>query len=198
VIPTAPTIPTRTTTHGGRPRDEDLSESILDAALRVLGREGYGGFSIAAVAQEAGVHRPAIYRRWPNKADLAVAAIERLKPAPADRESGDVRSDVVAYLVDAGCGHDEVYDLALRLHNDLAAHPELSDAVQQQISLPRRQRLAGILRRGMDAGQLRGDLDTEMAIDMLFGLLYARKGRKPGLKPAEVERYVDLVLDGLR
>ncbi|MCU1374471.1 MAG: transcriptional regulator, TetR family, partial [Actinomycetia bacterium] len=93
---------TVTTAHGGRPLDEDLSGSILDAALRVLAREGYGGFSIAGVAQEAGVHRPAIYRRWPNKADLAVAAIQQLKPAPADRESGDVRRDIVAYLVDTG------------------------------------------------------------------------------------------------
>jgi hypothetical protein len=91
-----------------------------------------------------------------------------------------------------------VYDLAVRLHNDLAAHPDLSDAVQQQISLPRRRLVTGILRRGMDAGQLRTDLDPELAMDMLFGLLYARKNRKPALTPAEIERYVDLVLDGLR
>lgn len=184
--------------HAGRPLDEDLSESILDAALRVLAREGYGGFSIAAVAQEAGVHRPAIYRRWPNKADLAVAAIEQLKPAPVDAESGDVRADLVAYLVDAGCGSDEVHGLALRLHNDLAAHPDLYDAVQQQISLPRRTRLRGILRRGVDAGQLRADLDLDLAVDLLLGVLQSRKTRTPPLRPAEVQRFVDLVLGGLR
>jgi AcrR family transcriptional regulator len=192
------TATTGTTAHGGRPLDEDLSESILDAALRVLAREGYGGFSIAGVAQEAGVHRPAIYRRWPNKTDLAVAAIQQLKPAPADRESGDVRRDIIAFLVDAGGGSDEVNELALRLHNDLASHPELSDAVQQQISLPRRRLLTGILRRGIDAGQLRADLDTELTMDLLFGLLHARKNRRPALRPAEVERYVDLALEGLR
>jgi AcrR family transcriptional regulator len=184
--------------HAGRPLDEDLSGSILDAALRVLAREGYGGFSIAAVAGEAGVHRPAIYRRWPNKADLAVAAIEQLKPAPVDLASGDVRADLVAYLVDAGCGSDEVHRLALRLHNDLATNDELSEAVQQQISLPRRRLLTGILERGVEAGQLRADLDTELTLDLLFGLLHSRKNRPPALQPAEVERYVDLVLQGLR
>ena len=184
--------------NAGRPLDEELSESILDAAIRVLAREGYGGFSMAAVATEAGVHRPAIYRRWPNKADLAVAALERFRPAPVDRSSGDVRTDLVAYLVDAGCSSAEVYDLALRMHNDLATHPDLSEAVQQQISLPRRRLLTGILRRGIEAGQLRADLDTELAIDMLFGLLYARKNRPPKLTPKEVERYVDLALAGLR
>jgi AcrR family transcriptional regulator len=192
------TAATTATAHPGRPLDEDLSDAILDAALRVLGREGYGGFSIAAVASEAGVHRPAIYRRWPNKADLAVAAIERLRPAPADIASGDVRTDLVAYLVDAGCSSDEVYDLALRLHNDLGAHPDLSEAVQQQIALPRRRLVTGILQRGIDAGQLRADLDTELAIDLLYGLLYARKNRAPALSPGEIERYVDLALGGLR
>jgi AcrR family transcriptional regulator len=185
-------------THGGRPLDEDLSGSILDAALRVLAREGYGGFSIAAVASEAGVHRPAIYRRWPNKVDLAVAAIEQLKPAPADRDSGDVRADLIAYLVDAGCGSDDVQGLAMRLHSDLATHHDLSEAVQEQISRPRRQLLTEILRRGVDAEQLRADLDTELTIDLLFGLLHSRKTRLPALQPAEVERYVDLALQGLR
>ena len=80
----------------------------------------------------------------------------------------------------------------------LAAHPDLSEAVQQQISLPRRRLIAGILQRGVDAGQLRADLDVELAIDMLYGLLYARKNRTPPLEPAEIERYVDLVLGGLR
>ena len=42
------------------------------------------------------------------------------------------------------------------------------------------------------------DLDAELAIDMLYGLLYARKNRPPKLTPKEVERYVDLALDGLR
>jgi AcrR family transcriptional regulator len=191
--------PAATTAHaGGRPLDEDLSESILDAALRVLAREGYGGLSMAGVATEAGVHRPAIYRRWSSKADLVVAAIQRLKPAPVDRESGDVRTDLVAWLVDAGCGSDELQELTLRLHNDLAAHTELHDAIQQQISVPRREMLTGILERGIAAGQLSADIETELVIDLLTGFLSVRKNRTPKLGPKEVERYVDLALGGLR
>jgi AcrR family transcriptional regulator len=186
-----------TTAPAGRPLDEDLSASILDAALEVLGREGYGGFSIAAVAQAAGVHRPAIYRRWPNKVDLAVAAIEQLRPAPVDRESGDARRDVVAFLVDAGCGTNAEHELALRLHGEIAYHPELADAVRERLVLPRRQTLRAILERGMAADQLRADLDPDLAMDLLYGVLHARKGTGGVLRPKDVERYVDLALDGL-
>jgi AcrR family transcriptional regulator len=186
-----------TTTAVGRPLDEDLSASILEAALDVLGREGYGGFSIAAVAQAAEVHRPAIYRRWPNKVDLAVAAIEQVRPAPVDRESGDAREDVVAFLADAGCGTNAEDDLALRLHGEIAVHPELSEAVRERLVVPRRQTLRTILERGVAAGQLRPDLDPELAIDLLFGLLHARKGTGVVLRRKDVERYVDLALGGL-
>jgi AcrR family transcriptional regulator len=188
-----------TVTHSGRPLDEELSESILDAAIRVLAREGYGGFSIAAVATEAGVHRPAIYRRWPSKVDLAVAAIQQLKPAPPDLDSGDVRADLVSWLVDSACGSDQLYEIASRLHNDLAAHSELSEAVQEQISLPRRRMLTAILERAKASGQLSPAIDPELAIDLLTGILYARKSRPADkVTPADVERYVDLALNGLR
>jgi AcrR family transcriptional regulator len=181
----------------GRPLDEDLSASILDAAVDVLRREGYGGFSIAAVAHAAEVHRPAIYRRWPNKVDLAVAAIDQLRPAPVDRESGDARRDVIAFLADSGCRADSQDDLALRLHSEVAVHPELGEAVRERLVGPRRRTLRTILERGMAAGQLRPDLDPELAMDLLFGVLHARKGTGVPLRPKEVERYVDLALGGL-
>ena len=188
---------TTATAHGGRPLDVDLSDTILDAALRVLAREGYGGFSIAAVAHEAGTHRPAIYRRWPNRTDLAVAAIQHLRPTPVDPESDDVRDDLVAFLVAVCCSSDEVQALALRLHHDVVVHDDLADAVQQQIALPRRRTLAGILQRGVRSGQLRADLDVEAATDLLLGTLTAAKTRRPALKPADVTRYVDLAVRGL-
>jgi AcrR family transcriptional regulator len=188
---------TTTAPQAGRPLDEDLSASILAAAVDVLGREGYGGFSIAAVAQAAEVHRPAIYRRWPNKVDLAVAAIEQLRPAPVDRDSGDARRDVIAFLVDAGCGANLQDDLALRLHGELTMHPELAEAVRERLVGPRRQTLRTILERGVAAGQLREGVDPELAMDLLFGLLHARKGSGVVVRPKEVERYVDLALGGL-
>ena len=59
----------------GRPRDRRLDAAVLDATRRLLAEVGYRDLSIEAVARRAGVHRPAIYRRWRTKAELVHAAI---------------------------------------------------------------------------------------------------------------------------
>lgn len=52
-------------------------EHLLDAALRVIVREGYGGVSIQAVAAEAGVTRPVVYDVFGNLGELLGALLQR-------------------------------------------------------------------------------------------------------------------------
>ena len=64
--------------------------------MAILREDGYGGLSINGVAARAKVGRPTIYRRWPSKAALVVAALARgagLAPAP---DTGTVRGDLLA------------------------------------------------------------------------------------------------------
>src|SRR5687768_9838316 len=64
--------------HGGRPRDPSRDEAIRAALLRLLGEVGYGGLTMDAVAQAAGVGKATIYRRWRTKQDLIVDSISDL------------------------------------------------------------------------------------------------------------------------
>jgi AcrR family transcriptional regulator len=67
---------------GGRPRDPHIDAAILEATLAVLDESGYPALSLEDVARRAGTTRPAIYRRWPGRARLALAALAvRLKVA---------------------------------------------------------------------------------------------------------------------
>jgi AcrR family transcriptional regulator len=59
----------------GRPLDEAIGQSILEGAWRLLLEDGCSRMSIARVAQRAGVGRPAIYRRYGDKAELVAAVI---------------------------------------------------------------------------------------------------------------------------
>jgi AcrR family transcriptional regulator len=69
-----------------RPRDRQIDAALLEATLGVLKRSGYGGLTLEEVARSAGTTKPAIYRRWPNRPRLVLAALgERIgKVRPPD------------------------------------------------------------------------------------------------------------------
>ncbi len=185
----------------GRPRDPDISQAILDVTLELLSREGYAGVSIAEVAQRAGVHKPAVYRRWPNKLELAIAAVEQVSGPPRDPETGDISADLVEMLLDANRRRDGNYPLALvlRLRAEISLDSELSTAVDEHFVAPRRAIAREVITRGMARGECRRDIDAELVTDLLFGSLWARMitGRDT-LRRVDAERIVATLVDGLR
>lgn len=84
---------------GSRRRGTDLERAILSAALEELTLSGYAGLTMDRVAKRAGTNKNALYRRWPNRASLGLAAYRQL--IGADREppdTGDLREDVLELL----------------------------------------------------------------------------------------------------
>ncbi|MDA0632954.1 TetR/AcrR family transcriptional regulator [Nonomuraea sp. MCN248] len=89
----------------GRRRGAELESAILRAAQEELAESGYAGLTMDRVARRAGTNKNAIYRRWPNRAALAVAAYRRLAtdrlPPP---DTGELREDVLTLLRGVNCG----------------------------------------------------------------------------------------------
>jgi AcrR family transcriptional regulator len=56
---------------------ETRREQLLDAALRVLVRDGYDGVSVDAIAREAGVTRPVVYGAYDGLGPLLEALLDR-------------------------------------------------------------------------------------------------------------------------
>ena len=82
-----------------RRRGALLESAILDAAAKELLAAGYHAFTMEAVAKSAGTNKNAIYRRWPSRAALAVAAYRRMAiGAPPLPDTGDLRTDVLETL----------------------------------------------------------------------------------------------------
>jgi AcrR family transcriptional regulator len=65
----------------GRPADPTLTarrcEEILDAAGRHFAERGYPGMDVQALANELGVGKGTVYRYFPTKRDLFLAAVDR-------------------------------------------------------------------------------------------------------------------------
>lgn len=83
-----------------RRRGAALEDAILAAAWAELLDQGYGGFTMDAVAKRAGTSRPVLARRWDSRADLVVAALRRYRevhPVEAP-DLGNVRDELIALL----------------------------------------------------------------------------------------------------
>lgn len=86
-----------------RRRGAALEDALLTAAWEVLTTAGYGRFTMEAVAERAHTSTPVLYRRWPDRWDLAMAAIRHYgdRNPIAVPDTGSLRGDLVAFMRDA-------------------------------------------------------------------------------------------------
>ena len=170
--PTRPTRPTR----AGRARDGGIDERILAAAKRQLSVLGYEGMSIAAVAQEAGTTRQALYRRWAGKADLACDAIAAISDdSGRSAMAQDPFSALVAELTDFQRGVSRSGRLSLvGTMLQETTDPEVRDRYRATVIQPRRQRLAAVFQAAQQLGMIDADADLAVAVTMCTGNWYGR------------------------
>ncbi|GGT60812.1 TetR family transcriptional regulator [Streptomyces atratus] len=91
--------PTRQPSAGQtRRRGAVLEEAILRAAVDELTESGFAGLTMDKVAARAGTNKNAIYRRWPNRLALGIAAYRQLATTVQPPDTGDLRSDVLELL----------------------------------------------------------------------------------------------------
>jgi AcrR family transcriptional regulator len=140
----------------GRPRSARVDEAIIDAVIELLS-EGVTAeaLSIEAVATRAGVGKATIYRRWVNKDALLVDAVGALKGPLPEIGGMSVREDLVALLRPVGRKAAHSAAVLPCLISELKRSPKLNE-VYQKIIEPRRELMRSVLRRGIDAGELRG------------------------------------------
>jgi len=183
----------------GRPRAPHTDERILDAAFRLMAQQGFVRMSMDAVAAEAGVTKPTIYRRWPSKIELAMAALVAYCDSSRPPVIGDTRADLIAEMEHFRRAILRPYGMSL-LGTVLAEEhetPELLAAFRQSLVAPRRTALAAILATAQARGELRAGADTALAVNMLVGALYAQYLAATPFADDWSTRVVDAVLASL-
>lgn len=133
-----------------RPRDTSIDEAVLAAARRQLAAHGWEGLSVTAVAVEADTSRPAIYRRWTTKADLATAAVAAISDAHLRPATDDPYSDLVRELEAFRRGIDRPHGVALAATMlQEGTDRDLVRLYRDRIVTPRRRRLRETLERAL-------------------------------------------------
>jgi len=185
----------------GRPRDPSVEKAVLRATVQRLVSDGYSRMTIGDIAADAGVTRPTVYRRWSNKHDLVVDALdfnfqeererhpvgplEELPPVEALRQALRHASP----FGPAGRGMTVVGNVL----SEAERTPGLIELVRKHALEPRQKPLIDTLRRLAAQGVLREGVDAELTADMMIGSYYASYMRQGERDPELEGRVVEMV-----
>jgi AcrR family transcriptional regulator len=152
-------------------------KAILDATRELLAERGVRELTVEAVAARSGVAKTTIYRRWRSKDELALAVlIDMVEQVVATPDLGDTRQELITF-VDAAVkilGSTLMGRVMQGLVSELGANPELARAFRARVVAMRLAEVRRVLDRGIERGDIRPDVDSELAHELLFGPVYYR------------------------
>src|SRR6266571_4595028 len=196
----AETGPAGTPRRPGRPRSEQAEQAIIEATLDLFAEQGFEGVCVEAVAARAGVGKATIYRRWPNKEELLLAALGSMKSPFPEPEGASVRDDLVAMLT-VMCEDKADPRKARRyalLLGEGGKYPRLMQRYKETVIGPRHDAMREVIRHGIAAGELRADTDVEIALLALTGTVLAKEKAADGSLNGEfAARIVDELMLGM-
>jgi len=186
----------------GRPRSADADRAILKATLDLLVEGGFGALSMDGVAARAGVGKATIYRRWRSKHELVQAAVQELSTGVELPDTGSLRGDILTIAaLTMQATNVPASTLVPRLMAEATGEPELHEIFLRTLVEPGRQAMAALLTRARERGEIRPDVDIDLAVDLLIGpLVYRFLIAAVGLEmpPDYPARIFDIALQGLR
>lgn len=183
----------------GRPRDPQIDAAVLDATLSVLGASGYARLTLEAVARQAGTTKPAIYRRWPTRQRLVLAALgQRLGDARAP-DTGCTLCDLDECLkLFVAAFRRMPPDVLGPLFADCAGDRDLRRAFMTTLFEPPRAAVRETLERAHARDDLRDDVDRDLIVDLLGSFVHYRAlFGHARTSDAEIERAVEVLLQGI-
>lgn len=187
----------------GRPRNEAVERAVVEGVLKLL-EEGasFGDLSMERIARTVGVGKATLYRRWHDKEDLFVDVVRATEPPDPELPGTSVRDDLVV-LVESlrrrGVARQSSAML-LNVHAQMKAGPRLWREYQDRMVRPRRRLVVEVLSRGRRTGEIRADVDLQLAHDLIVGPMLLRTVLtcEPDLPEGLSEEIVDTVLEALR
>ena len=158
--------------------------------------------TVEAVANRAGVSKTTLYRRWPNKDALVLDALAHLNDSLPAVHGESLRERLVSLLSPMQCRPTAAMPVRLmpRMMSHRDADPDLYRCFFERVIAPRRERFLVELRAGVAAGEVRDDVDLELAVNALVGPVLYQSTVIPDTHVAassSAADLVDLVLSGL-
>lgn len=184
----------------GPQRDPEVHQRILDTTQELICTYGPNHVSVNQITASAGVGKQTIYRWWPTKTALVIDALQHAietqsRPPATGSAYEDIRTQMrrVSRLLASPIGAI-VRELVASAQGD----PEVATQFRDRFFSDRRKHAAATIADGIQRGELRPDLDSEVVIDMLYSPLWLRMliGHQP-LTQTAADRILDLAWPAL-
>ena len=178
----------------------DRERELLAVTLRLLRQHGYDGLTVDEVAAEARASKATVYRSWPTKAELVLAAfIEGIQQDEVAPDTGTLRGDLVG-LGDMICDHVREHAPAMRaVLGELSRIPALHVELQRFLA-GRRTMIQHTLQRAVHRGEIAESAINPELWDVLPGYLVFRSviQDRPATRKTVRSLVDDVILPGLR
>ena len=143
--------------------------------LQLLSETGYDRLTIDEVAARAHASKATVYRRWPSKADLVLAAFsEGIRQVVTPPDTGSLRGDLLrlAEVVAAQAG--KYASVVSGILPEVGRNPGLRSVFEREFFQERKALVHGVLRRAVERGEIRPEAISEEVWDVLPGYLVFR------------------------
>jgi AcrR family transcriptional regulator len=184
----------------GRPRSQQSRAAVLRATSELMREVGLRAMTTDDIAARSGASKATIYKWWPNKYAVAVEAfLSEMAVESPDPDTGSAREDFRLAL--RGMVHfytGENGRAYAQLVGEAQFDPKIGAELRDHLVGSRRELVRAIWDRGVARGELRADVDPEVAIDLIFGPAMYRliAGHAP-LDDTAAAAVVDAAIRGL-
>ncbi|MBV9514016.1 MAG: TetR/AcrR family transcriptional regulator [Mycobacteriaceae bacterium] len=153
------------------PRESEL----LAVTLQLLEQHGYERLTLDAVAATARASKATVYRRWPSKAELVLAAfIEGVSQVAVAPDTGTLRGDLLR-LGEVICQQAGTQAGTIRaVLVEASRNAALNDVLQHEFLDQRKALIHRILQQAVDRGEIDDAAITDELWDLLPGYLIFR------------------------
>ncbi|XAS74156.1 TetR/AcrR family transcriptional regulator [Micrococcaceae bacterium Sec5.1] len=187
-------------TKRGRPRDPEIDDRLMAAAVAIFANHGWAGFSIEQVAKVARVGKGSVYLRWRSASELLKEALQTKLRFVDDPDTGDVRRDLLRLaeqLAETYAGDNGRAFLRIYIEGEsIPGFTEYWEFQQEQMRVART-----MLRRGQERGEISMHVRVTTILDALSGGILVHSLTAPATvlqsslaTQGLLEELVDLVL----
>jgi len=153
------------------PREAEL----LAVTLQLLQEHGYERLTVDAVAANARASKATVYRRWPSKAELVLAAfIEGIRQVAVPPDTGTLRGDLL-HVGDLVCRQVQQHAGTIRaVLVEVSRNPALNDVLQCEFIDQRKALIGHVFQQAVDRGEIARAAINDELWDLLPGYLIFR------------------------